>query len=355
MAPGVAEYRPEGKAPFRVLINEVVIKKMDKTFDGLPVYLRHVEDVDFDKNLMVGDKDQRPADGVVVKSFYNKSDGKHWVEFLVFNEKAVEAIRMKKWKLSNCYHPSTNYKGSGTWHGLEYDKEITDGEYEHLAIVQSPRYEESVIMTPDEFKAHNSRLEEEILRIANSKEKTKKGVSKMKFYKREKIENTADLEDVCIVLKNGKEMSIEDLVKYVERIENMAGYAAEDHMVKVGNEEMSVKDLVNKHVGMCNAEEEMKKKNAMDEEEAKKKNAEDEEKKKNMTDEEKAAEAKKNAEDADKDKDKDKDKDEDKSKNSKEENFNKLKNAQNNRPIETAKVILSQDRVQLGKSRYGAN
>ena len=69
-APGVCEYRPKGKQPYKVLIEEPVAKAMDPSFAGCPVYVLHNVNADYD------DKDG--IDGYVSESFYNPMDGMHW-------------------------------------------------------------------------------------------------------------------------------------------------------------------------------------------------------------------------------------------------------------------------------------
>ncbi len=309
MAPGLAEYQKLEGAE-RILIDERAIKNMDNTFSGCPVFVDHVDGVDL-KNL------EKNADGYVVRSFYNKSDGKHWVEFMAVSDKAHEAIK-KGWRLSNAYIPKGTYGSGGTWHGLDYDKEILDGEYEHLAIVQNPRYDESVIFTPEEFKRYNSGKEIELERFANSKDK-KGDKSMFKFFERkqvDKVENQGDLEKVLVILpKSGKEKTIEQVVNELDAIYNMNGYANPDHVVKVGENEMSVKELSEQYNEMCIA-----KKN---EEDAKKK-AEEEEKEKAKN---------KNASDK------------------KEDHFETLRNAhlKNNFTVDNQIV----DGIALGKQRYG--
>lgn len=337
MVPGVAEYREPKKEPFRIFINSATIKNMDPTFQGLPVYVEHVDGVD----LADEKKIREQADGFVVKSFYNQLDGMHWAEFIIVSEKGMQAIR-NGWKLSNAYIPK-DFNLGGECQGVPYQKEIISGEYEHLAIVKNPRYQQSKILTPEEFKAYNNEKEVEIARLLNSKDKSKqKGESKMalNLFKRQKIENSTDIdyENLVIALpKSGKEYTLEKLVNEMDKIVNMAGYANDDHMVKVGNEEMSVKDLVGKHMSMCNDIEEEKKKKMADEEEAKK-NSEDD----------KAA--------ADKKANDDKASEMEKAKNAADEaqkNYDKIKNANKNAPVnEPARIDLPQDQLKRGQERY---
>jgi len=327
--PGVAEYREAGQEPYRIFIAEDAIKNMGPTFQGRPVYVEHVDEVNLE-NL------HNEADGYVMESFFNKSDGKHWVKFIVVSDRGHEAIRMG-WKLSNAYIPK-EFAGGGLCNGVEYTREVTKGEYEHLAIVRVPRYEESVILTPDQFKEYNTKKETELSRLTNSKGEK----SMLNFFKKAKVENSADLEATVVVLpKSKKEMTITQLVNEMDAIQNMNGYANGDHMVKVGAEEMSVNDLSKKYAEMCNsAKEEEAKKNS--EEEDKKENGDEEEKKENADEEEKKEKKENNDEEAKVDE----------KKEMKKNHFNSLKNANRNQKTET--VDLSEDKVARGKARYGS-
>ena len=128
---------------------------------GKPVYVRHVDRVgygQFKRNKQMG----------YVRVFYNEFDGAWWTEMLV-SDKGHEAVK-KGWAVSNCYSP-TEYGNGGSYHDIDYQKEVKNGVYEHLAIVPNPRYEESVIMTPEEFKEFNEGKKQEIEKLKNSKEK----------------------------------------------------------------------------------------------------------------------------------------------------------------------------------------
>ena len=275
-APGVAEYKESGEQAQRIFLNEETLKKMDATFAGCPVYVQHVEEVDL-KNI------QHEADGYVVESFYNNVDGKHWAKFIIVSDKGHEAIS-KGWKLSNCYVGKT-FTGGGEWHGVSYQREVTNGEFEHLAIVDNPRYSESIVLSPEQFKEYNNKKSQELSRIANSKESTPMSV--FKFFKKERVENATDLEATSVQLPESKEeKTIAECIAIADKFINMQGYCNMDHMVKLDNgeagvEEMSVNDLVKKHMDMKNELDAMKKKNAdLDSGE---KEAEKEEKKADLT------------------------------------------------------------------------
>ena len=158
---GLVHYLENGKDVLYLVKNDA-LQKMNKSFEGKPVYVRHVDGIDMD-NL------RETADGYVVKSFYNEFDGAWWTEMMVVSDKGHEAVK-KGWAVSNCYSP-TEYGSGGVYHDIDYQKEIKNGEYEHLAIVPNPRYEEAVIMEPDAFKEYNAGKQQEIQQLKNSKEK----------------------------------------------------------------------------------------------------------------------------------------------------------------------------------------
>lgn len=235
--PGIASYA-EGDGELRVFLNENNIRKMDPSFAGRPVFVHHVDGVEDNVDDL-----RKEADGWVVESFYNAADGKHWAKFIIVTERAEKAIS-RGMRLSNCYIPKS-YGPKGTWNGFSYDKEITSAEYEHLAIVPNPRYEESVIMSPEQFKAYNSEKELELKRLANSKNEGDKKMSKFKWFKREKVENSIDLEAMSVELPTSKrEVTISSLINEADALEKTKGIANSKDTVEVDGVQLTVEDLI---------------------------------------------------------------------------------------------------------------
>ena len=116
--------------------------------------------------------------------------------------------------MSNAYIPK-EFGGGGKWHGVDYLKEVLRAEYEHLALVPNPRYEESIILTPEEFQAYNLKKESELKKVANS---LKQGAKAMfNFFKKTKVDNASDFEALSVVLpKSGKEMTIAQIVNEMD-------------------------------------------------------------------------------------------------------------------------------------------
>lgn len=345
--PGVAEYREPGKDPYRVFINEDTIRAMGSSFAGRPVFVQHVDGVE--ANL---DELRKDADGWVVESFYNSADGKHWVKFIVVSERGEKAIRSGM-KLSNCYLPKS-FGSGGLWNGVEYAREIMAGEYEHLAIVPNPRYEESVIMSPDEFKAYNENKIVELKRVANNGEGEK---MKLKFFKRAKVENAIDLEETLVVLpKSGREVSITQLVNEMDAVEEKKKepqLANGEDMVDVAENKMTVNELVAKYNAACEELKGLKENKAPEEvaeeeevEVAEMENKEDEDAKKKALElveheEKEIVEAKaKNEADA-------------KAAEAKAK-ADRLRNAHKKPELQEARVEIMQDQVVRGKARYGS-
>ena len=340
MVEGVAEY-PGNDQPFRIFINEDTIKKMDPSFQGRPVYVKHVDHVDLD-NI------QQDADGYVTRSFFNALDGKHWVEFIVVSDKGHEAIS-KGWKLSNAYIPKTLI-GGGLWHGVSYEKEIIEGEYEHLAIVPNPRYEESIILTPEQFKEYNNGKESALKKLANSKDKETKKM-KFNFFKKIKVENAVDLEETMVTLpKCGQEMTIAQVINEADqmKMEKNDEMARPDHKVVLHDGSVcNVAELIAKHKELNDSFESFKKESEAKHEE-KESPAEEKKEEGKKEDEISAEEVKEKAIEIEKHEEKE-------IAEEKKHNayFDDLKSAPD-QIIKNEKLELSDDQVARGKARYGS-
>lgn len=370
--PGLAEYQ-EANGSQRIFLHENTIRTMDPTFSGRPVFVDHVDEVGTDINEV-----RKEADGWVVESFYNSADGKHWAKFLIVSERGERAIAQGM-RLSNCYIPKS-FGAGGTWNGMTYDREVTSAEYEHLAIVKNPRYEESVIMTPEQFKTYNESQINELKRLANDKPQ---GENKMKlnWFKRAKVENAVDLESMSVVLpKSGREIEITKLINdyddYEMKSREPVGALAEDdsRMVKVGDEEMSISELVRRYKELLHDEYEedeyeeeigengyqtpmdtgthkLKKKlktkyykaDSVDNEDDGK-DAKDKDDKEDKSDKK----------EKDKDKDDDKDKKDNKKKNDKDK-ADKLRNAGPENDFKEATILMNSDKLARGRDFFGSN
>lgn len=346
--PGLAEYSEAGKDSFRVFLNEDTLRQMDPTFSGRPVFVMHVDGVDQDLNEL-----RKDADGWVVESFFNAPDGKHWVKFITVSERAEKAIAQGM-RLSNCYFPK-GYGPGGLWNGVSYDKEITSGEYEHLALVPNPRYAESEVMTPEQFKAYNEQKLVELKRLANEGDGMK-----LNIFKRTKVENAVDLEAMSVLLpKSGREVTLTVLVNEADEAAVKAKEPAVADLkaiVNVGDSKMTVGDMVDKHKSMCDELDAFRKKNVSEDEEME--NAdddgdEDDKKKKKENDDKDDADKKENAADEDEGAKAAKAVEATKKAAAKAK-ADAVRNAHTKEVEEPASVNFPGDSVARGKTRYGS-
>ena len=332
MVPGVAEYAdgPNGQ-PYRIFIGPDTAKKMDASFSTCPVYVEHVDDEQPNaKNKTIdgittddkGNSVTKIADGYVIRSFFNPADGMHWAEFLVTSKEGVDAIK-RGWKLSNCYQPE-NMGPGGEWHGVTYSREFTDASYKHLAIVGNPRYRESLVLTPEQFKEYNQNKEQELAAMKNSadvqKSKPKPEEKPMsllnKLFARkakvEKVENADEIGKITVAIGKNKTTTIAALIKNAEAMGDKDfeklndGFDPEDLEknddadADLTEEEKAAKNKKNRKKSDAEDPEKEKENDESDDEkmaalrDKKKSDASDKEEEKENDDEEEKAEEKKN-------------------------------------------------------------
>ena len=245
---GVVSYKNTDGGEDIFFIGNDTLKKMNASFTGKPVYIQHQE-------VPLSQMKER-AVGYVVESFYLPEDGKQWLKMLITDDEAFEAIQ-NGWKVSNAYNVKDLGAG-GVWHNIPYKREILDGEYEHLALVADPRYEEAVIMTPEDFKSYKEAKKKEIdaMSLDNSKkavikksvENNKERKTMFQFFTKKKVENMdgVALQDVEVQLENGSSMKIGDIVKSVEeKLKKQATETPiEEKTVMVNGKEVAISALI---------------------------------------------------------------------------------------------------------------
>lgn len=102
-----------------------------------------------DDPVIIDHKDFIMPDDVVGKIqnvWFSENDGWYWCSGIMTDEKAINLIE-NGYNVS-CQYRITGYKDNtkGKLHnGNPYDKEILNGVFEHLAIVENPRYEGAFI------------------------------------------------------------------------------------------------------------------------------------------------------------------------------------------------------------------
>lgn len=337
---GLVHYRNKSGEDELYLVKDDALKKMNASFEGKPIYIRHVDEVNMDTL-------KEDAAGYVVKSFYNEFDGAWWAEIIADDE--AQGYIEKGWAVSNAYLP-TELGSGGVYHDIDYKKEVKDGEYEHLAIVDNPRYEEAVIMTPEEFKEFNESRKAELEKLKNSKENEmlseedkKELLDSLKNSLAEMIKDT---------VKNAMDEKAEEEKKNAEDedhrqlIREIAAVSAKGESDFEGGLDEKVREIIKLAEKLGYSEDEAKH-NAEEEEEDKK-----EEEEKNDEDSEKENESDEDSETKEnKCKNEEEEDEEEKKENSKFFSF--LHNAKSQKESKAVSTMASG--LALGRKRYGSD
>lgn len=128
---GVCTYQDEV-----VYLSQDSLQKCVRDIKGKPVIIKHQRGINPD-NM------QNHAVGYVTNAGFDEFNASFSCDFVIFDEEAKELIN-KGWSVSCAYLPKAFGQG-GTWHNTAYDREITDLEFTHLALVPDPRYEEAKV------------------------------------------------------------------------------------------------------------------------------------------------------------------------------------------------------------------
>ena len=127
MYEGIATYKDES-----VYLSKDTLKRVMPELKGRPVIIEHKLGIN-PSNM------ENYAVGYVTKCEYNNETGDFDCDFVTWDEEA-KALLNNGYTLSTSYK-ATEFNNGGTYINTPYDREITDLEFTHLAIVKNPRYE----------------------------------------------------------------------------------------------------------------------------------------------------------------------------------------------------------------------
>lgn len=236
---GIAHYDELDKT---VLINDEALCNMKNSLCNKPIYVYHkTSEDDKVENL------EKNSHGWIVDSFYNQLDGWWWCKAIVFTDFAKDKLS-KGWKVSNSYKATEFKQGGGVYHNIPYQLEVRNGTYDHIAIVENPRYEGVMVLSPEEYKKYNQELQ---VKLENSKQR--KGTM-FNFFKKQKVETPEDFNNTYVEIKDGEEVKVADLIanyqnamekqeeKKKEKEEEKKMSNAEE--VEIDGKKVSMKELI---------------------------------------------------------------------------------------------------------------
>ena len=318
---GVCSYTDVGHGV--ILLRNEAISKMLRSFIGKPVINVNHEDLTpteaFDMNSKKEDR-KIPADGIVAEVGFDSITGWYWADLLIWDQDTIKNIDEEGFSISCAYIPTSEDSTGGRYHAIDYDEEVLDGFFTHMAIVDSPRYEGAKIY-PNSLKGKGG---------DKLKGDKKKGIFNFLVKKKDPVEEVKELKNQVLVDDEGNEFNAADLIKHfannMEEDEKKENAEDGDKLkmtdkVNINGREYTMKQIYDKVAAN------MKKDNA--------EGGEDD-----------------NAEGGEDDKEKEEKKEEPK-KEAKNNNFYVLKNAaQHNEPI-LPNIDTEQKKIKRGQARYG--
>ena len=135
MVAGLVSYEDTGDGVF--LLRKETLDKMMPTIEGRPVVIGH-QPITL-KNL------EDKAVGYVTKGWFNTETGQFDCEILIKDSDVYDDIKNGNNKVSSAYQV-TDLGDGGKYLGQDYEAEILDGTFTHLAIVDNPRYPDAKIL-----------------------------------------------------------------------------------------------------------------------------------------------------------------------------------------------------------------
>lgn len=129
--PGIISYRDQERGGIELLKKETLDRCMASVI-GNPITDGHV--------LVNAENRMTVEEGIVQEYYYNSANGWYHVKGTADTKNAQAKMQVKR---PSCGYVVTGWGPGGMYHGIRYDKEITEIKFNHLAIVDKPRYEDA--------------------------------------------------------------------------------------------------------------------------------------------------------------------------------------------------------------------
>jgi hypothetical protein len=128
--PGIISYRDQGGG-IELLKKETIDRCIDSAI-GNPLTVGHT--------LVTAENRMNLEEGIIQEWYYNAENGWFHVRGIADTTRAKTLMPLKR---PSCGYEVTSFGPGGTYHGIRYDQEITGIKFNHLAIVDKPRYEDA--------------------------------------------------------------------------------------------------------------------------------------------------------------------------------------------------------------------
>lgn len=292
MRRGLVKYTNE-----TILVNQDALEKLAKTSYGIPVVIEHPGIKIDSENLK-----ELPIVGRVADMHYNGEKDEWEVHFVIDTQEAIDLLE-KGWGVSTAWF-GDDYGAGGTYNNIAYDRELLEGRYEHLAIVEHPRYE--MAKGPIFYNSIDKILVPEVKKDDNINSNSQKNGGKKMFGKifrtiREEIKCNEN-EDFEVEV-DGKNVPLANILDEMKTMESKKNAEPEkktlsgEDLIEYNGEKITVNELVKRYNELKTASVEPEKEEKENAEPKKEEKAEKEEtpEEKEETPEEKEEKAKTNS------------------------------------------------------------
>jgi hypothetical protein len=131
--PGLISYRDHEKGGIELLRRETIERAMPSCV-GNPVIVKH--------KIITSDNRLAHEQGIVTDWYFDSTDG--WYHVKGYIDGADAKGRIRRGEKPSCGYIVKSFGPSGKYHDIRYDKEITGLVFNHLAVVEKPRFEDAV-------------------------------------------------------------------------------------------------------------------------------------------------------------------------------------------------------------------
>ena len=255
ITPGVVDYT-DGDQRETVLIKKPALDKMNRSFLGKPVFNFAHKVVDIENAFdFTSEEIEEHAVGVISNVGYDLESGYYFADMMIWDEETQTNID-NGYKVSNAYVPDVG--PGGEHNSVPYDEEVTGGEYDHMAIVENPRYGDVKIF-------ENSKNGKPMFKLFRKKvlEDMKKNMSDPppdKEKDKDKEKNGMEMNaDSVLVGEDGEEYPLAEMIESYKKSMAPAGDGEKptinmEDTVEIDGKEVSVKELYDNYNANKNAE-----------------------------------------------------------------------------------------------------
>lgn len=221
--PGIVSYRDMVNGGIELLRKETIDRCLD-TAIGNPLTIGHVDVSKVDRHTV--------ENGVVQSVSYNPEDGWYYCEGTVDTDAAK--AKMRAGKRPSCAYEVTSFGPGGVYHGIRYEREITGLKFQHLAIVEKPRYEDAVFRLNSFVSNSTTNMFKLFQKLADRLN----GVEA----KQEKVQ---EIPGETLVDVDGKSVRLNDLMTVWKTQKGQVFEASADDEVEVDGKRVRMHELVN--------------------------------------------------------------------------------------------------------------